>query len=345
MKGSALRSEYERVAVMRTGLAILSNLCGALALLVVESAPAAAGSCPSVLVEADSAVQSRWPELRERVRTAFEGRSDVDACATVHLRYVDGAIAMDVALPDGRSTSRIASREDVVAGLEALLLVPESAPSPPAKPPQVAATRFDATVIEVPGDPNRASLDRGPTRLASPVAPSRLRVEISADVGVHRGDGQTRTSVGASSLLDVAGWLVGFEGAVAQYVGAPATSGDSPKALEVGALAGRRLRAGGLALDVVAGPAVELRGSWAVAMVNTASQGMVSTMRSVSKSDGLVPRFVLGSRLTLGARSTLRTFVGIDGEIGETGPIPPGFSRGLPGWMVGLSIGATVGTL
>jgi hypothetical protein len=328
---------------MTSSLAILSSLCGALALVAMESSSEATPSCASLFVEAEPAVELRWPELRERVRAAFEGRRDVDSCASVNLRYAGGAIAMDVALPDGRSTSRVASRDDVVAALEPLLVIPDvAAPAPaktPPKTPDVGTTRFEPAVIAV-----NASLDPGPATSA-PEVPSRLRVELSVDVGLHRGDGQTRRTVGASSLLDVAGWLIGFAGSIEQYAGVPSTNGDSPKALEVGALVGRRFRARSLALDVVAGPAFALRGSWAVSMVNFASQGMVGTMRPVSASEGLVPRFQLGSRLTLGARSYWRTFVGLDGEVGETGPLPPGFTRGLPRWMVGLSFGATVGTL
>jgi hypothetical protein len=329
---------------MRPSLAPLSCLSGALGLLVVQAPSAAAPSCPATSFEADAAVRSHWPELPAQVREAFEGRQDIDECASVHLRYVEGAIALDVALPDGRSTSRIAQRDDVLAGLEALLLVPKIAPPPPPKTDDVGTTHLESTVIEVSGL-SRPALDRGPGTSAPGAPPSGLRVELSMDLGLHRGDGQTRTSIGASSLLDAAGWLVGFGGRIERYSGAEIDDGDSPKALEMGVLAGRRFRGRSLALDVLAGPAFAVRGGSDVSMANTAAQGMVSTMTSISRSEGLVPRLLLGSRLTVGARSYVRSFVSVDGEVGDSGPTPPGSSRGLPHWLLGVSIGATVGTL
>jgi hypothetical protein len=41
----------------------------------------------------------------------------------------------------------------------------------------------------------------------------------------------------------------------------------------------------------------------------------------------------------------VRTFVGLEGEFGAAGPIPPGTTRGLPAWTFGAALGVTVGTL
>src|SRR5262249_16752722 len=141
-----------------------------------------------------------------------------------------------------------------------------------------------------------------------PERPSHsIAVELSVAASAHRGDGQSSASLGASSLLDAAGWLIGFAGRVDQYGGGSTTGGASP-ALELGVLTGRRFRLRSLALDLVGGPAIALRGAWRVAMVNDASAGATSTMRTSSSNQELVPRVVLGGRVTLGARSIVRTF-------------------------------------
>jgi hypothetical protein len=218
----------------------------------------------------------------------------------------------------------------------------EAAAAAPATPPTTAAsTTFEPIALEV-------RREGGPPATRSPAnAPSLFTAELSLLASVRRGDGQTSAGVGVSSFLEYAQWLVGFTARLDRY-GDSATdeNPDAPAAVEIGALAGRRFRFGRhFIFDAAAGPALALRGSWAVMTVNNASAGMPTTMRSSSSHNDLVPRLLLGGRLTLGARSKLRTFVGIEGELGEAGPIPPGATRGLPRWSVGAALGVTVGTL
>jgi hypothetical protein len=83
-------------------------------------------------------------------------------------------------------------------------------------------------------------------------------------------------------------------------------------------------------------------------MVQVTSGSMGNTVMQSSSSEVLVTRLRLGGRLTFRARSMVRTFVGVDGEVGEVGPIGPapfGETHGLPAWIFGLAVGATVGTL
>jgi hypothetical protein len=60
-----------------------------------------------------------------------------------------------------------------------------------------------------------------------------------------------------------------------------------------------------------------------------------------------VPRLLVRSQLHFAPRSVLRTFIGVDAEVGARGPSEahiPGGLPGLPAWMVGLALGATLGT-
>jgi len=333
----------------RSPMTILPAVWGALQVFAGSPARAAAPPCPSILVDAEAAALGRWPELPELIRAAFAGRRDIDTCARVHLRLVDGSINIRVSLPDGRSTSRLARPDDVVAGLEGLLLVPKeaAAPTPPATPSASGTTtHFEHAVVEVRRDARGADVAAKPEATSPGDPPSRFAAELSLGASVHRGDGQASTGLGVSSFLEAASWLVGFAARLDRYDGsATGESGDSPEALEVGALVGRRFRLGHFMFDATAGPALALRGGWSVMMANSASGGMVTPARSSSSHNDLVPRWLLGGRLSLGARSNVRTFIGIEGELGEAGPIPPGAARGLPLWTVGAALGVTVGTL
>jgi hypothetical protein len=329
--------------MMRSVLMTLPAVWGALVISAAAPARAATQACASIFVDADAGVLARWPELPERIREAFAERHDVDRCARVHLGLRDGSIELAVSLPDGRSASRLARPEAVVPGLEALLLVPRSGdelpPEPgPAPPTGGTSTHFEPTAIAV------VRNDPAPTSVAA--SPRRFAVELSLATSVRIGDGQTSAGLGATSFLDAASWLVGFGARVDSYGGsAVGQTGDSPTALEVEALVGRRFRFGTWMLDAVAGPALALRGDWSVMPANTASAGTTSSARSSSSHGDLVPRGLVRGRLTLGARSTVRTFVGVEGELGEAGPVPPGATRGLPSWGAGAALGVTVGTL
>jgi hypothetical protein len=349
MKGSAIRGKYERDAVMtRSATTILAAVWGALQVFAGSTARAAAPSCASIVVDAEAEALDRWPDMPGRIRAAFAGRRDIDTCARVHLGRAGGSIDLQVSLPDGRSTSRLARPEDVVAGLEGLLLVPkEAAPTTPATSPASAtSTRFEPAVVEVRRDGRGADVVAKPRTTPPGAPPSRFAAELSLGASVHTGDGQTSTSVGVTSFLEAASWLVGFAARLDRYgSGARGESGDAPAALEVGALLGRRFRFGRLMFDATAGPALALRGDWSVVTATSASAGMANTVRSASSHNDFVPRLLVGGRLSVGARSIVRTFVGIEGEVGEPGPVPPGAARGLPLWSIGAALGVTVGTL
>lgn len=342
--------------MMRRCTGGLAVLAGILATLCARPAFAEDPSCTALRIEADASVRIRWPGLLNEVRDSFEARDDIDRCARVELAAQGASVAVEVALPDGRSAARpVTRREDVIPTLEALLLVPlrptqaqtpalapsESA-SPPASsssaPPAKASTAGtrDVPVVRVVAVPDRDTLATSAVH-----RPGRLRIELSVLTGARIGDGQTGVGLGALLFFEVSGWLVGFEGRADWY---QALAGAIPSGEpELAVLGGRRLRCQSIALDLTAGPAVVPQGTTTVE-TRSPTGGDVSASTS-----SIAPRLLLGARVSFSAMSTLHTFVGIDGELGPPragdgdGLTVPGAPR-LPVWTLGLALGATVGT-
>jgi len=314
-------------------------LLSALALLTARASSGAEGpsgvpaegGCSSSRVVVDPAVQALWPAMDAELRRALAGRRDIDACARVHVKAGDASLAVEVTLPDGRTATRpVRQPEDLLPTVEALVLLPVQAT--PAQ--DIAQTPVAPTLLVVSSAP-----------VVSGARP-RVAFELSLGVGAHVGDGQSSLGVGVGSLLDVFGWLVGFQAEADRYDGR-GTSAAPTGALEAGLLGGRRFRMGDFAIDLLAGPAVTLRGGWRVATVKSQPDGTPSMVVQSSADQTLVPRVRLGGRLTFRAGSTLRTFVGLEGDVGATGPVAPpqlGQAQGLPSWTVGLTVGATVST-
>jgi hypothetical protein len=333
-------------------MGILAGFCGRPA-LADDDDP----FCATVTIEADAPVDARWPRLLNDLREAFAARDDIDRCARVELAVRGADIIVEVVLPDGRSAARpVSRREDVIPVLEALLLVPQrvaQAETPALEPPGSRSSPASA-----PSPPPSAAFHPGareipPVRVLavperdapapSPAHPSsRLRIELAALAGARIGDGQTAVGLGACSFLDLSGWLVGFEGRADRYT---TLSGASPDAtvLELAVLGGRRFRFQSASLDLVAGPAAVLQGTTTFeSKAAPAQEGDVS-----GSSSSTAPRLLLGGRVNFGARSALRSFVGVDGELGPPragdGDSLPNAPR-LPVWTLGLALGATVGT-
>jgi hypothetical protein len=342
----------------------LSVIMGAVAAAYARPARADLPSCSELVIEADPSVASLWPGLLNVVRAKFDAREDIDRCAHVLLTSRDASILLKVILPDGRSAMRaISRREDVVPTLEALLVVPEpgsegeplllvpepgsegkaAAPPPSAStptPPAPLPVPLNAAPAPTPGV--RPDLAPGIPERVTPAKPqaSRVRIDLSALAGARIGDGHTGVGLGAVSFLDVYGWLVGFEGRADRYQNFDGRLAGA--ALELAVLGGRRFWVQDVALDLIAGPAAALGGT---STVKTLSPPVTMTS---SEGPRPVPRLLFGARASFSARSTLHTFIGLDGDVGPwrvaaADRTPPG-AQELPVWTVGLAVGATVGT-
>lgn len=325
-----------------------TSIVVALAGLMGPGLANAAESCAPLSIEADGHVLARWPELPERLRSTFEAREDIDACARVKVA-LRGKFHVEVALPDGRVAERVVSDvEDVVQVLEALLVVPPPSPSssqepiearvvPSSEPTDSPPLPARALVGEEPPGSDRLDpmpLARGPQKRSSEHA---VGVELSALTGARVGGRPVSVGIGALAFADVTGWLVGIGGRFDRYT----TSTQQTRAIELAALGGRRFRWNETALDLVAGPAV--------VMIDTGDRDAPEVVLvrphvvAPAERPSTLPRLVLGARLHFRARSTLRTFVGVDGEVGPAGA-PLDGNAPLPVATIGLALGATMGT-
>ncbi|HVJ93037.1 MAG TPA: hypothetical protein VM580_24715 [Labilithrix sp.] len=142
------------------------------------------------------------------------------------------------------------------------------------------------------------------------------------------------------SAFFFSGWLFGFEGRVDSYRRIDESA--SASALSLAPLAGRRVRLDTLSLDFFGGLALVYQGTATFMKEGPPDE------RVTESSSSTVPRLVVSSRLSFRARSTVRFFVGLSGEVGPpraTEAERPLDAPRLPLWTAGLNLGATVGTL
>ena len=333
----------------------LRALCGLLSLIAAREALAADGACPAATVVASTALEQRFPLLPARVRDQVSlSRDDSEVCAQIELDlHEESSIQLQVALPDGRRTARVAAgQEDVIPMLRALLVVPAGPSSAATSPSKATARRAgpspEPTVVRAGGS------EPGDGLAASPGRPSGdVGVELSLLTGSRIGDGQASIALGAMSFLDLGGWLVGFQARVDRYYllleddpDSAQLEDDPDMALELAALFGKRLHYAGLALDVVAGPGFAIKGAVSDSEVVAVNMPPPEPPpASPERSSGAVPRLLAGARLGFSPRAVFRTFVALDGTYGATAVAWAGQgSPRLPEWTVGVSLGATVGT-
>jgi len=337
-------------------------------LLATPPAYAAARACAPEPVEADAQIGARWPDLPGAIRVALDGREDVDPCARITVRLDRSAIVVAVRLLDGRRASRAVSRkEDVVPTLVALLLVPEgnasaSAPAPESMSPSASAGPPEAAPGPAPESPASGARETagsaprvdGRPRASTVVlsaAPSPaardgvgLRFELSLATGGRVGDGFRGLAFGVVTGFDLGGWLVSMQGTAAQYQSAGEGPGTSSLLLAV--RGGRRFRfaaPSSLSIDLVAGPALAVRG-FGNRVAVSAQSGSSETPPPMD--DGPWARLVASAVVNFRARSVVRPFAGVDGEmaLGTGAAAATGAEPRLPAWTLGLVIGAAVGT-
>ncbi len=331
-----------------TSIARYAAMVSTLSAVATGPALAADHGCAPAPIDTDALVRAQWPDLPERIQGVLAGRRDVDTCARIKIRVQQAVFVVEVALPDGRSASRsVARTEDVVATLEALLLLPLPEARPPEAEPVRAAdpgARATARQAELrPVDRDRTPVVSAGSQRAAPEARGWFRLEFSLAAGARIGDGQVGGGFGARTSFDLLGWLVGFEGATQRYGAMDGNAGAA--ALELAVLAGRRFRFGDTALDLTAGPALAMRGFGGTVTV-MAETGSPPTRVVMPGADDLSKRLVCGARVTFRARSVVRIFAGVEGDVafGRSTTAVPAGEGPLPSWTFGLVLGTTVGT-
>jgi hypothetical protein len=351
---------------------VLLPACAALlATVVAHPGLAAERVCSRLTIATDAGFRDRFGALAEHIAGELSARSDIESCARVALQLQTTAlIGVSVTLPDGRTAQRsVAAGDDVLPTLQALLLLPEPERAAPALPersrPRMSSAKPAAAKHRTWRATGSVGSAVGPTTAASdrgtPLTDDErhLGFELSLVGGARVGDGQVGYGGGALSLLEVEGWLFGFEGRVDAYQSV--TGSDPDSALELALLAGKRFDLGAVALDLTAGPGVAAQGvsvlqgstshTQRVSQARTETTAVAPAPTTVPQGDpdwGPLPRLLLAARLGFNPRSMFRTFVGLDAEFGpstETTPldsVPP--AAYMPSFVVGLALGATLGT-
>lgn len=307
-----------------------------------RAARAAAPECASMTVAADTSTTALWPDLKGQIESRFAAEPAVDSCASVRLERLPNAIAVEVALTDGRVASRsVARAEDVIPVLEALLLVPEGSPSEstgsgsapgPAESASAAADGAPPNATARPPQEDTANAPPGfvPEEAEPRRGRSKVAIELGALGDVRGGDLPTTLGVGLRSTLELWGWLVGADVRVRNGSGEPT--------YELAGVLGHRFAIRSLELDVFGGPLAEL------AAPVTSSSGPAH-LAAAPRPDG-EPWFTFGSHLRFTPRDTLSAFVGAEGTFGVVGTEDPSpqWTTDDNLWMGAVVLGATVGT-
>jgi hypothetical protein len=179
-------------------------------------------------------------------------------------------------------------------------------------------------------------------------APKQASSQSAKDAVVHLGvvgaarvgDGQIVETLGALSFLELANWIFGLDGRAANYDGGESSrDATSMSTLEFATFGGRRFDKSTPLIDVKAGPSIVLQ------QTNDVETGPEGTTRT--RTSRVVPRFSFGGRLHMFKDSAVSGFIGLEGILAlpgvETSDGPEEGPPPLPMWMVGLSVGATVG--
>jgi hypothetical protein len=215
---------------------------------------------------------------------------------------------------------------------------------PPAAAPATAQNTGAAATARQPEPRNVTPVVSAGPAPAAPRVPGSFRLEFSLAAGARIGDGQAGFGFGALTFFDLHGWLVGFEGATQQYGGADGRPGAAT--LELAMLVGRRFRFGDTALDLTAGPALAMHGFGSQISASSQSGSAAAPVTPPPESDGRSKRLLCSARWTFRARSVLRVFAGLEGELAlESSPAGVAAADRLPSWTAGLILGTTVGTL
>jgi hypothetical protein len=322
----------------------VSCLCAAGTVLGLGgTASAELADCPPMTVEANRALLADWPELPEQIEDRFASRRAIDPCARVRLEQRQGAIAVHVALNDGRVASRsVRHGDDVIPVLDALLLVPESPASTEAATETSPLAATELSTEEAFSHPPATPKDEPADRVLEPEPAdtpneatdetrSRVSVELGALGDVRAGDLPSTFALGVRPMVRLWRVLLGAE--------LRARGSSEGTAAEFSALVGYRFPVGSLELDVLAGPYAEIPGD------TRASEPAPPTMeREIRSEDG--PSLYFGTHLRFAPTKTLSGFAGLEATVGVVSPDESGVNRPTDSnvWMGGVVLGATVGT-
>lgn len=307
-----------------------THLSVAVAAAALSSAGAAragsAGCDDRVRVEGD--VSALWMDAIRSACAALSGTEGTDPTARVRIAQVDGDLAIEVTLADGRfAARRLRSPENVRATLEALLVVP---PRPTAPPPALPHEPAPPAAGET-----WPSTDEPPRPTSSKTSDATFGIDIGGGVG-GRVAGTGYLSLGPSGFgeLRVGAWLLGtsIRWEALTEKSAPLVSTFEMETVAAALLVGRRLPLDFGSVDAGISPRL---------VVETQTYEDNLGEHSDGRTDVRLGAF---GRLALG-KSALRPALELDAELS-----PSRLRRAaqidrtlpaLPSWSAGLTAGVT----
>ena len=285
------------------------------------------GGCEDVRIRVVGDVSPTWMDAIERACADLATVPSTDPSARVRISPLDGAVAVEVTLSDGRFASRrVASPAALAATMQALIVVPPQR----SRAPGVAG---DSSPAAPPNAPWPRAEDLEPVRSPHVPAAPELGVELGSGLaGRVAGRGYASLAFDALAEIRVGSWLFGtvFRWDFLGQKDAPLVTVFEFETVSAGLLIGRRTSLGFGSLDVGVAPRLA---------VETHTYENLKGETSLSATDVRLGAF---ARAAFGS-SALRAFVALDAELSpsrlrrsvQLDPLLPA----LPSWTAGLGAG------
>ena len=278
--------------------------------------------CEAARVDVEGDLQPRWQAAVARACSAIAELTGVDPGARVRISPVERDVMVEVTLADGRfAARRVVSPDALLTSLEALVVVPPSAPTEAPRAPASSVASATTSAEEAPH----------PATAAPPA--SSVAFELGGTLGGRvAAHGYLSAAPAGFAEIRVGSWLLGalIRWDVIGSKSAPLVDVFEMETVVVGIVAARRIALGFGSIDAGLSPRV---------VVETQTFEGTAGEQSLSAIDVRLGGF---GRLGFG-KAALRPIIEIDADVSPSrlrrvAQLDPRLPE-LPSWSAGLSAG------